>query len=95
MLWVLKKNRLNETVLLNTHNTCLKLIGKKEITILRSKILLNWTYGVRNPLLSSYNVVLCLMLLLCFCLKLISVIFHIYHDNQLSYNIVSGHGVLL
>ena len=35
---VYSKNRLNETVLLSTHNM-LKLMGKKIVTILRSKIL--------------------------------------------------------
>ena len=30
-----QNNRLNETVLLSTHNTCFKLIGKKIIAILR------------------------------------------------------------
>ena len=40
-----QKSRLNETVLLFTQNM-LKLMGKKIITILRSKILLIETYGV-------------------------------------------------
>ena len=40
-----QKNRLNETVLLSTQNIMFILLGKKMITILRSKILLNWTYA--------------------------------------------------
>ena len=38
-----QKNCLNETVLLNTQNM-FKLLGKTEIKILRTKILLNWSY---------------------------------------------------
>ena len=41
MLWVLKKNRLNEMVLLGTQNT-IKLTDK--ILILHVKCLLNWTF---------------------------------------------------
>ena len=44
-----QKNRLIETVLLSTHNICLniyiiKLMGKKILTLLCSKSLLNWAY---------------------------------------------------
>ena len=38
MLWVVKKNRLNETVRLSTQNM-LKIMGKKIFTILRWKFL--------------------------------------------------------
>ena len=37
---------LNETVLLSTQNICSKLMGKKIMTILHSKILLNWAYDM-------------------------------------------------
>ena len=37
MLWVLKKNRLDEKVLLSTQNTCFNRLGEKIITILRLK----------------------------------------------------------
>ena len=33
MLWVLKKNRLDETILLSTQNICKKNMAKKIITI--------------------------------------------------------------
>ena len=44
---VTQKNRLNETVLLRHPIRILGLLGKKIITILRSKILLIWTYAYR------------------------------------------------
>ena len=42
-----QKNRLNETVLLSTQNTCL-LMGKEINAILGSQTILIWTYD-RHP----------------------------------------------
>ena len=49
MLWILKKKRLNETVLLSTQNM-FKLMGKKIFIILRSKMVLisPFVYQERN-----------------------------------------------
>ena len=42
------KSRFNETVFLSTQNICFRLLGKKLITILGSKTLLNWSHGDRQ-----------------------------------------------
>ena len=46
-----QKNRLNETVLLSTQNTCVQLIGKKIITVLGSLNFLIWIYDQESTII--------------------------------------------
>ena len=56
---VTQKKRLNETVLLSTQNTCLKMEGKKILTISRSHILFILTYGVGKSNFLFFALSLC------------------------------------
>ena len=84
-----QKNRLNERVLLSTQNT--KLMGKKIITILRSKSFLIWTYIQTYEFsykLPFKNIVVCC------CLTEVSVAISVNPDQTASYGSIWSGSIL-